>query len=171
LNFEFSMPMNEEWVLWFFEGIVVAAALMILFTRSVFHAGLNLLVVVVAIGVIFGLYGAEFLFITQIMVYGGGILVLILFATMVTAKGASVPSPLSNKFNIPILLAATAGIVVAAVWVMAYQPKGVPFVVPTSQLGKSLIADYALPLEISGILLLVSLVGAALSAIHKPVEP
>jgi len=160
--------MNQEWVLWLFEGIVVAAALMILFSRSVFHAGLNLLVVVLSIGVIFGLYGSEFLFISQIMVYGGGILVLILFATMIVANKNSLSS---TESSIPVLIAAFGVIVIITTWVMAYQPNGVPYVIPTPDLGRKLILDYSLPLEVAGVLLLVSLIGATLSSIQKPVAP
>lgn len=163
--------MSSEWVVWVFEGITLAAALMILFGRSVFHAGLNLLVVVLCIGVIFGLYGSEFLFISQIMVYGGGILVLILFATMLTAKNSSLPKEWGNKFSFPILLVAAAVIVLVTVYAMAFQPRGVPYVVSPSELGKKLIVDYTLPLEVSGILLLISLIGAVLSSTQKPSAP
>lgn len=160
--------MSNEWVVWIFEGITLGAALMILFSRSVFHAGLNLLVVVLCIGIIFGLYGSEFLFISQIMVYGGGILVLILFATMLTAKNSSLPKAWGHKFSFPILLVALGVIVLVTVYTMAYQPRGIPYVVAPSELGKKLIVDYALPLEVSGILLLISLIGAVLSSIQKP---
>lgn len=163
--------MNNEYVVWLFEGIALGAAIIILFGRSVFHAGLNLLVVVICIGVIFGLYGSEFLFISQIMVYGGGIVVLILFATMVTAKTKFAEAESLSKFLIPILLVAAGVIVLLSVYVMAYQPKGVPFVIPTADLGKRLILDYSLPLEVSGILLLISLIAAILSSIQKPTAP
>jgi NADH:ubiquinone oxidoreductase subunit 6 (subunit J) len=163
--------MSSEWVVWLFEGIALGAAMMILFTRSVFHAGLNLLVVVLCLGVIFGLYGSEFLFISQILVYGGGIVVLILFATMVTAKVKYAEADTFNKYLIPILLVAAGVIVLVSVYVMAYQPKGVPFVISTGELGKKLILDYSLPLEVSGVLLLISLIAAILSSIQKPTAP
>jgi len=167
--------MSTEWVLWLFEGIVVAAALMILFARSVFNAGLNLLVVVLSIGVIFGLYGSEFLFISQIMVYGGGILVLILFATMVTARNRSVNTEVTNSFSVPILLAASGVIIIITTYVMAHEDffnrDKIPFLISPASLGKALIVEYSLPLEVSGILLLVSLIGAALTATQKPTAP
>ena len=161
--------MNSEWVIWLFEGIVLFAALAILFIRSVFHAGLSLLVVVLSIGVIYGLYGSEFFFIAQILVYGGGILVLILFATMVTSKSASEPT--EAKSNIPYIFFGAAVIVLIAVYVMAYQPRGIPYVISTPVLGSQLLADYSLPLEVSGVLLLISLIGSAMTAIQKPKEP
>jgi NADH-quinone oxidoreductase subunit J len=162
--------MTQEWVNWLFEGVAAAAALMILFSRSVFNAGLHLFVAVLSIGVLFGLYGSEFLFFAQIMVYGGGILVLILFATMVTAKKGSLNMEISHSYSIPGLLIALGVIVIVTVFVMAYQPQGIPYVVNTATLGQKLILDYSLPLEVAGILLLVSLIGAAISAIQKPHE-
>ena len=162
--------MNSEWVIWLFEGVVLGAAISILFNKSVFHAGVNLLVVVLTIGVIFGLYGSEFFFISQILIYGGGILVLILFATMVTSGKGSAGTE-NSKLTIPVILFAAGIVVLIAVWVMAYQPMGVPYVIPTKTLGSKLLADYSLPLEVSGVLLLVSLIGAAITAIQKPVEP
>lgn len=161
--------MNSEWVIWLFEGVVLAAAMSILFNNSVFHAGLNLLVVVLAIGVIFGLYGSEFFFISQILVYGGGILVLILFATMIASKSKEANTD-NSKLNIPMLLFAAGTIVIIATYVTALQPKGVPYMIPAKILGSKLLLDYSLPLEVSGILLLVSLIGAAITAIQKPTE-
>ena len=163
--------MNNEWVLWLFEGIALGAAIMILFSRSVFHAGLNLLVVVLAIGVLFGLYGSEFLFISQIMIYGGGIVILILFATMVTSKSQppATASPIGMKLSLGI--ACFGVIFLITIWIIAFQPRGIPFVIKSTELGQKLILDYAFPLEISGVLLLVSLIGAVLSSIQKPVEP
>ena len=162
--------MSSEWITWLFEGVALLAAIAILFSRSVFHAGLYLLIVVIAIGVIYALYGSEFFFISQILVYGGGILVLILFATMVTSRNA--PAKTENaSVSIPLLLLAAGLIVLITIWVMAYQPSGVPFVITTASLGNKPLLDYALPLEIAGILLLVSLIGSAITAIQKPEEP
>ena len=161
--------MNSEWAIWIFEGIVLFAAASILFIRSVFHAALNLLVVVLGIGVLYGLYGSEFFFISQILVYGGGIVVLILFATMITSKRTLEES---DKIStpLPMIFIALALIVLITVYVMAYQPTGVPYVISTSTLGQTLLIDYSLPLEVSGILLLVSLIGATLTALQKPQE-
>jgi NADH:ubiquinone oxidoreductase subunit 6 (subunit J) len=161
---------NSEWVIWLFEGIAVAAAIMILFSKSVFHAALNLLVVIICLGVLFGLYGSEFLFITQIMVYGGGILVLILFATMVTSRGPSNATEIPGNISIPVLLGASGVVTILATYATYAQPSGVPYSVTAQQLGTNMMLEYALPLEISGILLLVSLIGAAVVSIQKPTQ-
>jgi NADH-quinone oxidoreductase subunit J len=162
--------MSSEWVIWLFESIALIAAIAILITRSVFHAGLYLLVATLSIGVIYGLYGSEFFFISQILIYGGGILVLILFATMVTA-GKDRPTVTKANLSIPLIILVAGVIVLVTVWVMAYQPIGIPYVVATTSLGNKLLLDYSLPLEVSGILLLVSLIGSAITAIQKPINP
>jgi NADH:ubiquinone oxidoreductase subunit 6 (subunit J) len=162
--------MSSEWVIWLFESIALIAAIAILITRSVFHAGLYLLVVTLSIGVIYGLYGSEFFFISQILIYGGGILVLIHFATMVTA-GKDRPTGAKANLSIPLIILVAGVIVLVTVWVMAYQPIGIPYVVATTSLGNKLLLDYSLPLEVSGILLLVSLIGSAITAIQKPINP
>jgi NADH:ubiquinone oxidoreductase subunit 6 (subunit J) len=161
---------NSEWVIWLFEGIAVAAAILILFSKSVFHAALNLLVVIICLGVLFGLYGSEFLLITQIMVYGGGVLVLILFATMVTSRGPSTATEIPGTISIPMLLASAGVVTILTTYASYAQPRGVPYTVTTQQLGVNMMLQYALPLEISGILLLVSLIGATIVSIQKPAQ-
>lgn len=162
--------MNSAWALWLFEGIALAAAVMILFTKSVFHATLNLLVCIVCLGVIFGLYGSEFLFIAQIMIYGGGIVVLILFATMVSNRVKSIETETTTLSSLPLLFASAGVIMIAATYANWAQPKGVPMIVGTDKLGTTLLLSYAVPLEASGILLLVSLIGATIISIQKPTE-
>lgn len=143
---------------------------MILLSKSVFHAALNLLVCIVCLGVLFGLYGSEFLFITQIMLYGGGILVLILFATMVTSRGLSTKTEIPGNMSIPMLLGTAGVVIILSTYATYAQPKGIPYVVTAQQLGTNMMLEYALPLEISGILLLVSLIGAAVVSIQKPTK-
>lgn len=163
--------MNAALAILLFEIIAVLAAGLILFARSVFHAAIFLLVVVIALGVLFGLFGSEFLFITQIMLYGGGILVIILFATMVSARGSTAPheAPLQST-PFPFVLGAAGLVSIAATYVAYTEPKGIPHIVTSQELGKTLITDFAFPLEVSGILLLASLIGAAIVAIQKPTE-
>ena len=139
---------------------------MILLSKSIFHAGLSLLLVVVSIGVLFGFYGSEFLFLAQIMIYGGGILVLILFATMVISKEKALHD--YGNLSLPLVLAGSGIILIVATYIEALQPRGIPSTVSTKELGTKLLLDYSLPLEIAGILLLVSLLAAIISAMQKP---
>jgi NADH-quinone oxidoreductase subunit J len=162
--------MTTHTFIWLLEGLVVAAAIMIILSRTVFHAAINLLVVIIAIGSLFGLFGSEFLFIAQIMLYGGGIVVLILFATMVTKSGTTMQPQLPASKLLPLVFVALGVSAMLSGYALYAQPRGVPHVVETQMLGKSLLLHYALPLELSGILLLAALVGAAVASMQKPTE-
>ena len=163
--------MHSEWVIWFLEGVVVGASALILFSKSVFHAAINLLIILITLGVLFGLFGSEFLFIAQVMIYGGGILVLILFVTMVIGKEKFHPQEIKQSPYLPLVFVALGIVSLSSTYALYAQPKGIPLIVTTSELSKSLLLDYALPLEVSGILLLASLVGAAIISIQKPTQP
>lgn len=163
--------MHSEWVIWFLEGVVVGAAALILFSKSVFHAAINLLIILITLGVLFGLFGSEFLFIAQVMIYGGGILVLILFVTMVTGKEKFHSQEIKQSPYLPFVFVALGIVSLSSTYALYAQPKGIPLIVTTSELSKSLLLNYALPLEVSGILLLASLVGAAIILIQKPTQP
>ena len=119
----------------------------------------------------FGLFGSEFLFIAQVMIYGGGILVLILFVTMVIGKEKFHPQEIKQSPYLPLVFVALGIVSLSSTYALYAQPKGIPLIVTTSELSKSLLLDYALPLEVSGILLLASLVGAAIISIQKPTQP
>src|SRR4029077_19526408 len=63
---------------------MVIAALRVVTTKNVVHAALYLVVVLAGVGAIYVLLAAEFLFVVQLIVYIGAILVLFLFGTMLT---------------------------------------------------------------------------------------
>jgi NADH:ubiquinone oxidoreductase subunit 6 (subunit J) len=63
-------------------GLAAAAALLILFTPHVLYAALGLLCVLLSMAAIYFLQGASFVAVAHIMVYGSGVLVLVLFSTL-----------------------------------------------------------------------------------------
>jgi NADH-quinone oxidoreductase subunit J len=140
-----------------FLTVVTAAA--ILFVRSVLNAALCLIACLLSIAGLFILLNAAFLAIVQIMIYAGGILLLIIFGIMITRHQADS----SGKRQGPAFLLALA--MITMLW-YALQDITVPASdiqeVTGSQIGKSLMTHYAAPFEIAGILLLVSMIGAML---------
>ena len=84
----------------FFAALAVAAvvgALRVVTTDNVVHAALWLVVVLAAVGANFLLVGAEFVGVTQILVYVGAIVVLFLFGTMLTRAPIGKDPELSNR--------------------------------------------------------------------------
>jgi NADH:ubiquinone oxidoreductase subunit 6 (subunit J) len=138
------------------------SAVAILLVRSVLHAALSLIVCLLAIAGIYVLLDAEFLAVVQILIYAGGILLLIIFGIMITRRTGE--SPL--KLQTPALL---LGLVMVILFWYAIQdvqalPVNTGQVVTGQQIGISMMTHYAAPFEAGGLLLLVSLIGAMLTS-------
>ncbi len=74
---------------WILAPIMVVAALGLLFVRKAVHAALLLAVVMISLAVLYAVLEAPFLFVVQIIVYTGAILMLFLFVLMLVGVDAS----------------------------------------------------------------------------------
>lgn len=152
-----------------FEVLAGLSALGILFVKNVFHAALLLIVCLLALAGIFVLYNAEFIAVTQILIYAGGVLVLIIFGVMLTSRMAGRQMIVKNQY---VFAASFISLFLAALLIMLfseqkfYQSETTQVSAGNSinQIGISLMSDYALAFEVSGILLLAALLGAAVTA-------
>jgi NADH:ubiquinone oxidoreductase subunit 6 (subunit J) len=162
-----------EFIFMFFAITAILGAFFILFTKNIVHAAFALLAIFLSIAAIFVLAGSEFLAVTQILVYAGGILILLVFGVLITGK----PAP---NFKIKraghqfwgtvlglgffVLLVQVIGRVNFSIlrWVQGSELAVGPGTV--SKTGVLLMSDYVLPLELAGIILLIALIGAALIA-------
>jgi NADH:ubiquinone oxidoreductase subunit 6 (subunit J) len=161
-----------SFLFYFFEACAAVAAIAMVFSRNLFYAALMLLVCLMCIAGLYVLAWAEFVAVTQIMVYAGGVLVIILFGIMLTAKMGK-QAMLVQHFNV----LSGAIVVLGFVTIVAYalyqnfqsspQSKGLSQTNSIETIGGNLMTTYLLPFEIAGILLLVALVGAAVIASHK----
>ncbi len=73
---------------WFFAALTIGCALLSLMFRSVVHSAFALLGTLLGVAGLYLLLGADFLAMTQVLVYAGGILILILFGLMLTPPAA-----------------------------------------------------------------------------------
>ncbi len=80
------MPLTYTFIL--FSIIIVASAFYVLWSKSVVHSAFALLFTFLGVAAIFVLASADFLAVAQIMIYVGGILVLLVFGVLLTNKGA-----------------------------------------------------------------------------------
>ena len=147
-----------------FAALVLGSALYVALTRHVVRAAFGLFVTFLGIAALYGWLGADFLAGTQLMVYAGGILVLMLFAVMLTRHALELQLPGEPTRWVP---AALVGFGVAALLVVATltarwaavdnPPPPQP---TTAALGQLLLTRYVLPFEIASVVLLAVLVGA-----------
>ncbi len=163
-------------IFYFFAGLTLLAALFILFTKNVLHAVLSLLAVFLGVSAMYVFAGAEFLAITQLVIYVGGVLVLMLFGVMLTnrEKGAVYPLSKNNYFIAGILSGASiAGILSyilirnQSVFISASHNSASSKTSSLNLIGISLMSEYVLVFEVVGILLLMALIGAAFVAGKK----
>jgi len=157
-------------VFYLFAVLVLASAAVVVFTKNVMHAAFALLFTFFGVAGLYVLLLADFIAITQIMIYVGGILILIIFGVMLTSRisGVDIKTGVTGKVQ-----TWTAAIVTFAVFVtlsvmymnVKWITKEVPEVKSTiSLIGKSLLTDYLLAFEVAAVLLLVAFIGAALIA-------
>ncbi len=151
-------------IFYIFAVITILSALVVVTTRNIVHSAFFLLFTFFGVAGIYILLGADFIAIAQIMVYVGGILILILFGVMLTNKITGVEirtgtvQMLPAAIGVGLFMGAVVSIMIWTNW------KSEPGTIPTTttkDIGLLLINDYVLIFELLGILLLVALIGAA----------
>jgi len=146
---------------------MVASALRMVTTRNVVHAALYLVIVLAGVAGIFILLGAEFLGVTQIMVYIGAIVVLFLFGIMLTKGSFGDDDGVTGERR---LMAGLVGLLVfgvmAAALVESFADAELSRSDPstTADIADSIFGYYIVPFEAVSVLLLAALIGAIVVA-------
>jgi NADH-quinone oxidoreductase subunit J len=153
-----------------FEFLAAISALSILFVKNVFYGALLLILCLLSVAGIYVISNAEFIAVTQILIYAGGVLVLIIFGIMLTTRISGKPLMVKNHNWIPGILVGlifTVGLVILFSRTDFYsngQASPEQQYTTINQIGILLMTDYMLPFEVAGLLLLVALVSAAVVA-------
>ena len=147
-----------------FAVITLVSAFFVVTFKNIIYSAFALLLTFLGVAGIYVLLGADFIAIVQVIVYVGGILILILFGVMLTNKIQNVPIKTEAAFIIPasITVGAFGGILVSTF--MNTRWKSLPAELSASTLtgvGNLLMNEYILIFELLGILLLIALIGAA----------
>lgn len=149
-----------------FAMLCVAAGLLAVTSRQVVHAALWL---VVALGALAGVYltlGAEVVALVQLLVYVGAVVVLVLFALMLTRAPIGVrddlDAPLARRVGAAVAGLAVAGLL-GGVLLVAVGDRTVtpdPARGRATPLGEAVFGGWLLPFELLSVLLLAALVAA-----------
>lgn len=160
-----------EAIVFYAAAIVMAASsLMIVATRNIVHSATWLLGTLGSAALLYFLLAANFLAAVQLIVYAGGILILIVFGVMLTARSPFLRfEPRSGE----VAMAAVVGLVLFSglVWVSltwtwpdipaARGPAEPGRVAAMRDVGYALLTDYLVPFEVTSVLLLAVMLGAA----------
>ncbi len=155
--------MGLDIAFWVLAVVGIAAALTVVLLRDVFRAALALVLCFLTVAGIYVTLSADFLAAVQVLIYVGGISVLIILAIMLTRE-VQHGSP-SNKLRIPAFVVAVLflGVVGFALINTPWQVSTVPPLEPTtSALAGKLLGKggFILPVEIAACLLLAAILGA-----------
>lgn len=159
-----------EILFYFFILLSGVSGLAILFSKNVFKSAIFLLTSLLSVSALYALSFAEFLAVAQILIYAGGIAVLILFGIMLTTRISGKPLVVQHAHVISGAMVAVSFLVLMMRYLPGVSGDGTalsPRDISTTAL--NLFARYSLPFEIAGLLLLMALIGAAVITSHfKP---
>ena len=162
-----------DFIFYLFAILTIVSALAVVSSDNIVRSAFYLLATFFGVSGLYVLLGADFVAVTQIMVYIGGILILLLFGVMLTSNITHVEIKKGMKNIVPAIIG--IGVLLGALISMMFNTKWKEQLTELPQttsyeLGKLLITDYVLIFELLGILLLIALIGAASMARRDKVE-
>jgi NADH-quinone oxidoreductase subunit J/NAD(P)H-quinone oxidoreductase subunit 6 len=143
-------------------AVAVGAGWRVVHTQHLVRAGLWL---VIALGAVAGAYlilAAELIAWVQVLLYLGAVVVLLLFAVMLTRAPIGASTDLDRPGWAGAVVGGGAGLGLAALLIDAYRWQKVPLSTPgtAERLGSEVFRHWVLPFEVLSVLLLAALVGA-----------
>ena len=166
------MTDTEEWVanafFYVIAAVAIVSALRLVTTKNVVHAALYLLVVLVSVAATYIVLGAEFAAATQLLVYVGAIMVLLLFGVMLTRAQIGEEGNLDYEQRwigglVAVVLLAVMTYAVVDQWGTQKLPAD-RRVQRTQEVADSIFSTYIVPFEAISLLLLAALIGAIVVA-------
>jgi NADH-quinone oxidoreductase subunit J len=153
-----------------FALLALGSSLVVVAHKSPIYSTLSLVLTLFSVAVLFVLLGAPFIATLQLLIYAGAILVLFLFVIMLLNVGRQEGIPGGHRAQlVTAILGALA--FAAALWLLLLPTLGTGNHAPLTEelvslsgLAQELFAEYLLPFEIVGLLLLVAVIGATVVA-------
>ena len=150
-----------------FAALTIASAAVMVFSRNIIYSAVGLLFTFFGVAGLYVLLAADFIAVVQILIYVGGILILILFGVMLSHRITSIELRTGTLQLLPAVLVVGGVLVILLRIVYGTSWNMVPPAefTPTSQkIGALFMTDFLIPFEIASVLLLAALIGAAFIA-------
>jgi len=160
----------EAVVFWIFAILTVGSAAVVVLARSLIYSAFALLLTFFSVAGLYVMLGADFIAATQLLIYVGGILILLLFGVMLTHKLYDLDLKSEVTQFAPAAIICVGVFVVLAVGAVRTPWAAGPGRAPaatTREIGQLFMGQYLLPFEAASILLLVALMGAAMIVRRK----
>lgn len=154
-------------------GIAVISALMMLRSRNAVYAALFLVLNFTTIAVMYLVLNAPFLFVTQITVYAGAIMILFLFVVMLLGAEQLRGVSTGGRWQLYISIILGSALVVTFIRIVTLgintPGAGTEAAIDAgpASIGLELFESYVFPFEIASIVLLVAMVGVVVLRSRK----
>jgi NADH-quinone oxidoreductase subunit J len=151
-----------------FALLALGSSLVVIAHKSPIYSTLSLVLTLFSVAVLFVLLGAPFIATLQLLIYAGAILVLFLFVIMLLNVGRDAGAAAGHRMQ--LATAVVGALVFAGMLALALRAGGeagpplTAQLVALGELARELFAEYLLPFEIVGLLLLVAVIGATVAA-------
>lgn len=157
-------------------ALALYSAIRVVSARHIFRSALWLAVTLSALAVQYLMLHAEFVAVVQIMVYVGAVIILLIFAVMLTAQMGDANVAQSNRLGVPAALGAAAVFygLYKALGATSFGGSEAPAAAAGAAqgnlqaIGSLLVNDYVYPFELIALILFTALVGAVLIARKDP---
>jgi NAD(P)H-quinone oxidoreductase subunit 6 len=163
-----SLPAGLTDVLFYVvAGLTIAGAAGVALSHNILYSAIGLLIALLGAGALYVFLAADFLAVTQLLVYIGGVLVLVLFAVMLTNRitEINVSNASLGLWGGLMLFAAVAPVLLSVALVTPWAAITPPAAAYTTEtIGDSLLTRWLLPFEVASMVLLATLVGAVVIA-------
>lgn len=168
--------MQVDVVQWIFfivlSVITIGGAIMVVADRNLLHGALWLLVSLFGVAGLFVMLAAPFFAAVQVLVYMGAIVILIIFAIMLTQRVMGAREEVNRRWPLGLIMSVLAFLITAFILVLAGNSElmaGYTAPAPGDsvvEFGRALVDpnQYALPFELASLLLVAAMIGAIVIA-------
>ena len=153
-----------EITFWFIAGLTIVSAVMVVYSKKLLNSAIALLFTLFGVAGLYVFLWADFLAAVQVVVYIGGILILIIFGIMLTNRITTVHishSSIQRGYGGMVvvgLMGFLGWMIVRTPWL---QKQSLEPEQTVATIGRLLLTDYLMPFEVTSVLLLGALIGAA----------
>jgi NADH-quinone oxidoreductase subunit J len=144
--------------------LTVVPAVWVVFSPNIVHAGFALLFTLLGAAGLYAYLGADFIAVTQVMVYVGGVLVLVMFTVMMTR----VPHQHRRRHGLDryvppaVFSLAVFGLLYKAITAVNWAARPFEAQPTTTEFGVNFMSNYIFPFEYVSLVLLAAMIGAAI---------
>ena len=170
-----SFKMSASAIIFYIiSAFILGAGMLAMMTRKIFRSAIWLLFSLIGVAALYFWLQVEFIAAVQIIVYVGGIVVLIIFSIFLTQQsGNEMPKqPLKRTIASVLSVLFGFGLTFLQIWKYDFQPSTKSFDWSVSKIGSQMLGTkaggYALPFEVVSMLLLAAMIGCIVIAMKTP---